>query len=79
MLMTFEKGEPYYIKFLDHVLSDEHILMECEIMGWVLSQDKDRVTVTYWNVLKESYKEGNDEPVNIIKSTILKKRKVPIG
>ena len=75
--MTFENGELYVITFLDHVLSDEHVLMECQVAGWVLSQDDKRLTVTYWNVLKESYKEGNDEPVNIIKSTILKKRKVP--
>ncbi len=76
--MIFEKGSCYIITFLDHCLSDEHLLMECQVCGWVLSQDDLRVTITYWNVLKESHKEGNDEPVNIIKSTILKKRKVPI-
>lgn len=76
--MQFKIGELYYIKFLDHCISDEHIVVECEICGWVISQDKSRVTLTYWNVVDKKYKDGNDEPVNIIKSTILKKRKITI-
>jgi len=76
--MIFDNRRPYYIKFLDHCLSDEHILMECEVMGWVISQDDKRVTITYWNVGDESYRKDNEEPVNIIKSTILKKRVINI-
>lgn len=74
--MTFDKGSCYLISFRDHCISDEHILMDCQLAGWVLSQDDERVTITWWNVLKESYKEGNTETVNIIKSTITRKRKI---
>lgn len=76
--MNFDCGQLYYIQFLDHCLSQEHTLVTCEVCLWVLSQDDVRVTGTYWNVVEEDYREGNQEPVNIIKSTILKKRKVSV-
>ena len=76
--MIFDKGELYYIKFHDHNLSPDHILIECEVCVWILSQDDTRVTGTYWNVVQDDHKEGNDEPINIIKSTILKKRKLKL-
>ena len=76
--MKFEVGSAYLICFKDHCLGEDHILMDCSVLGWVLSQDEDRVTVTFWKVDKDEYKEGNDEPCNIIKSTITKKRKLQI-
>ena len=76
--MTFEQDQLYYVKFLDHCLSDEHILIKCEVCGWVISQDDTRLTITYWNVEGDDYKAGNQEPVNIIKSTILSKRKINV-
>lgn len=77
--MKFEKGELYYIRFLDHCISPDHEVMECEVCGWVLSEDDVRVTATWWNVIDDECKEDNSEPVNIIKSTILKKRKISIS
>lgn len=76
--MNFVKGRAYYIKFLDHCLSAEHTLMESEILGWVVSQDENRVTLTYWNVTRKDWKKDSEEPINIIKSTILKKKVLTI-
>lgn len=76
--MKFEKGQPYYVKFLDHCLSSEHTLMESEVVGWVVSQDDLRVTLTFWNVTRHDWKRDSEEPVNIVKSTILRKRKLII-
>lgn len=69
MKMKFKKGQLIYIRFLDHCISDEHELMNCEVVGWVESQTKERLTITYWKTKK--YHKDNHEPVNIIKSTIL--------
>lgn len=74
--MKFKNGELYYIKFLDHCISEDHTVIECEVCGWVLSEDKDRVTLTWWHVSNDAYRDGNDEPVSIIKSTIKKKRNI---
>lgn len=77
-IMTFEKDELYYIKFWDHCLSEEHTLMESEVVGWVISQDKLRLTVSFWNVTRKDWKKHSHEPVNILKSAIIKKRKLII-
>lgn len=74
--MIYEKGKLYYFKFLDHCLSPDHVLVECEVFGWVLSQDDKRITITYWNVVQDEYKQGNEEPINIIKSTIINSMEV---
>lgn len=76
--MKFEKDAPYVIFFKDHCLSQEHELMDCVVMGWVLSQDKYRVTITYWQVADVNSRAENSEPVNIVKNAITKAKKLKI-
>ena len=76
--MNFRKGNLYKITFLDHCISPDHEVVTCEVVGWLLSQDKTRITITYWKVIHDDSEivDSNNEPVNIIKSTILEATKL---
>ena len=73
--MQFKDGHPYFIEFLDHGVGLKK-LMTCRVMGWVLDQDDEQVTLSYWLVVTEDdeiYTE-NQEPYVLAKGTIKKKR-----
>lgn len=76
-IKKFEVGKLYRITFLDHCVG-EHNLITCEVAGWLVSQTSEHITVTYWQVITEDeeVRRDNIEPVNIIKSTIKKTRKL---
>ena len=73
----FLEGCLYKIRFLDHCIG-KHSSMTCEVVGWVLKQDDTEVVLTYWRVDTEDadIKRDNVEPVVILKSTIIRKRKI---
>ncbi len=75
---TFKKGKWYQIIFLDHCISDEPTLVTCQVHGWVVNQDKSRLTISTWEVLEEPYKQDNLELVNIIKSTIISSQELSL-
>lgn len=75
--MKFIKGALYYIKFMDHSVGTSETIT-CEICAWVLSQCDKTVTLTYWktNSRDRQVVKDNVEYIKLIKSTVLKKRKI---
>ena len=73
----FKKGSLYKIRFLDHCVGQDESML-CEVAGWVLKETEEIVVVTYWQVISDdkTIVEENIEPVTIIKSTIISKRKL---
>lgn len=74
--MKFKIGSKYTIQFMDHCKGDETLL--CEITVWITREDKNTVYGTWWRVITDDKETeiGNREMVSIIKSTIVKKRKL---
>jgi len=75
--IKFEVDELYRIKFYDHAIGMSEA-MECEVVGWVLESNELNVVVTFWKLNNgcEETKKDNVEPVSIMKSCIIKKRKL---
>jgi len=75
--MKFETDCLYKITFLDHAIGDKGVVT-CIVVGWVIEQDKEQVTLSYWIVETDDkeLRDNNLEPVSIIKSTILKIRQI---
>jgi hypothetical protein len=76
-IVRFKTGGSYYIIFHDHCVGDDDPV-ECEVFGRVIKQCDNFVTISWWNVLNSTkeVQDSNREIVNIVKSTILKKRKL---
>lgn len=76
--MKLDLGKLYYVEFWDHALHTEPL--KCCICGWPTSETDISVTFTTWLVLTDDYgiEENNREYVSILKSCIVKKRKLPI-
>lgn len=76
-MKKFVKNKLYKIRFYDHSIGTSEKIV-CEVVGWVIDDDKDRVLLSYWIVDSkcEETKKGNMEPVSIIKSCILKAKKL---
>lgn len=70
--MRFVKGKMYQILFWDHCTGGTE-LIKINYVGWVVSQDKERLTLTSWLLDSddEQMVKDNMETVNIIKSVIL--------
>jgi hypothetical protein len=75
--MKFKLGSCYAVEFNDHTMGGLSA-MRCSAVGWVYSQDDTIVTLAYWVPLggDEEEKIRNMECLNILKSTIIKKRKL---
>ena len=73
--MKFKEGKIYHILCLDHC-SGDHGRTTMEILGRVISQDKDYLYITTWwlNSEDKDFFEDNMEKASVLKSTILKKR-----
>lgn len=73
----FQVGKLYKVRFYDHCIgaSDK---MTCEVAGWVIKDESDHVVLSSWVVdTKDTQiKKDNVEPVTIIKSCIIRKRKI---
>ena len=75
--MKFKLGEKYTIQFWDHCLGDFKVL--CEVTIYITKQSKVHLHGTWWRILTDDseVEESNREMVTIIKSAIVKKRKLP--
>ena len=73
----FEVGKLYKVRFYDHCIGSKSE-MECEVCGWIIKQDDVKVVLTYWHVDTEDtqVKRDNIEPITLIKSCIIRKRKL---
>ena len=71
-------GDRYMVRFWDHCISDKQELVMCRLYGWVVSFNKDRLTVSTWEVETDDkeMRDGNVEMVNIIRSTVVEIRKI---
>lgn len=76
--VNFKEGQPYYIKAYDHAMGTKE-LITIEVIGWVLSQDKVQVTMSWWLTTSKDkdVREDNLEPFVILKSAIITKRALP--
>jgi hypothetical protein len=74
--MKFKVGEKYCIQFWDHCLGDFKVL--CEVTIWITKEHKSHIYGTWWKVITDDdeVERNNREMVSIIKSTIVKKRKM---
>jgi len=73
----YNKGDLYRIKFFDHSIGSKEPI-ECEVVGWIIKEDKIQVLITFWRLNNgcDDLKKDNIEPVSIIKSTIIKSRRL---
>lgn len=65
------KGKAYSIKFYDHSVGDQGVLVH--IVGWFLEEDKVFASFTTWLIIENDDQEtveANYERVNVIKSSI---------
>lgn len=71
----------YYVKFWDHCKNHKKIV-ECELVGWIVSQDKKSITFAWWKTLFDDEKDNqevidnNMEIVSIVRKAIIKKKKI---
>jgi len=74
--MKFEKTKMYKIRFYDHCIGQSDKMI-CEVVGWVLKDEPEHVVLSSWMVdTKDAQiKKDNVEPISIIKSCIIRKRK----
>jgi len=72
----FRVGSKYTIQFYDHCVGEDDLL--CEVTMWITRETKTHVFGTWWRVITDNLEteESNREMVSIIKSTIVKKRKL---
>jgi hypothetical protein len=77
MSKKFLKNKLYKIRFYDHCIGRKS-KMVCEVVGWVIEDDTEHVVLTPWIVDtdEEDVKRDNVEPYSIIKSCIIRKRKL---
>ena len=74
--MKFKIGDKYIIQFHDHCTGNFKML--CEVMLKIIKEDSTHIYGTWWILITDDQdvEEANVEMVSIIKSTIVKKRKV---
>lgn len=73
----FLEGKLYIISFYDHCIGSMSPV-ECKVCGWVMRSNKKCVVLTAWKVQNQDKEttDSNSEPVVILKSTIIKVRKI---
>lgn len=76
MAKKFKKGELYKVRFKDHCVGSKEVMV-CEVVGWLVKQDRDSIVLSSWVVITEDQQVFNDnhEPTTILKSCIIRKRK----
>ena len=77
MKKKFQEGKLYKIRFYDHCIGS-HEKMICEVAGWIIKDDTQHVVITSWILDTDDpeIKKDNVEPVSIIKSCIIRSRKL---
>lgn len=73
-----KEGAWYRVRFLDHCIAEKEELVTCRVYGWLVSQDKERVTISTWEIETDDkeLRDNNKELINIIRSSITEIRKV---
>ena len=73
----FKEGSLYKIRFYDHCVGKAEAMI-CEAVGWCTIDEDDHVVITAWQVITEDLevKRDNIEPVTLIKSCIIRSRKL---
>jgi len=72
--MKFEVGSIYCIDFRDHCIG-QRMSIKCTVVGWILSESEHDIVLTFWDSEMDE-KWDKHEPFVIVKSTIVKKRKL---
>lgn len=73
----FIVGKRYMIRFLDHALSNDQVIVTCRVYGWITKVEKKFISISTWEVEDEEYRNDNIEVVNIIRSTIVESKRIP--
>lgn len=68
-------GALYAVTFHDHVISDEEEVVECTAYGKLVKENKLHLSLQYWTTHGDKYSHSK-EVTNIIKSTIIKVKKL---
>ena len=78
MAKKYEKHKLYKIRFYDHCIGNHKGPVICEVAGWIIEEDATELRLTYWVVDTEDdqVKKDNIEPISIIKSCIIRSRKL---
>lgn len=78
MAKKYETNKLYKIRFYDHCIGDAKDPIVCEVCGWVMYESPIELKLTYWVVdtKDEQVKKDNIEPISIIKSCIIRSRKL---
>jgi hypothetical protein len=77
MKKKFQLGKLYKIRFYDHSIGTSEKMI-CEAVGWVITDDSHQLVLSHWIVdtKDEQVKKENIEPISIIKSCIIRSRKL---
>ena len=77
--MILEKDKWYFVEFMDHSLGSKALeAIRCQIVGKFISEDKYQYSFAYWENMHPDFQEENREYINIVKGTIIRKKKMPI-
>lgn len=78
MTKKYIKSKLYKVRFYDHAIGKADGPIVCEVVGWCLNDDPLELRLTYWVVDTddEQIKKDNVEPISIIKSCIIRSRKL---
>jgi len=77
-MVTSGKSYPLYlIKFYDHcqTTGDNLNVIECEVVGYLIKEDNIAYYIASW-VCDSTVNQSNTEVFGILKSTIIKKKKL---
>ena len=76
-MTKFITDKLYKIRFYDHSTGSQDKII-CETVGWIIKEDKTHVVLSYWIVDTDddAVKRANIEPSSIIKSCIIRSRKL---
>ncbi len=76
-IMSFAVGSAYYIKFLDHIKGASEPLY-CQVLGWIIKEEEGFIVLAWWmpEDKDEQLVKDNQELLTIVKSTIIRKKKV---
>jgi len=73
-------GRRYLIRFWDHCISENEEVVKCRLYGWLVSQDKNRISISTWEVEDSDpdTKTNNKELVNIVRAAIIEIRQLEV-
>ena len=79
MKINFKKlvlGRRYRVRFLDHSMSNDGVIVTGRVYGWLHTNSKDHISVCIFEIEDKEYREENIELANILKSAIIEIKQV---